>query len=607
MSTPVWTGGTLYPNGSIVRPTAPSAPGPATISNPTFDAGTTGWDLSGVAAWSAANGFTTPGCVEMTNGVGGVYLTAFTATTPGQSVTASCMIATPNGSAGSGGDVNINWYDASDVFISQSQGNTVNRSGGTGYRQSTVTASAPAGAVKYKIGADVQTAGSGAIVRVDNFTTSVSGGAANDFVYRATQPGVGTSASSEPVWPTILGGSVVDGTVTWEAVYASRITYVAEPILKSGATEPTWPIGVGTVVSDGTILWTTGSRQVTEAPNSKIVVIGASKVFAGDDDIIRYSATVNPLDWTSTDDAGYLPFGLQNYGSNPVAAMGLYRGNLIAFNSESFQQWQIDPDPANMALLDAVPIGSTWHKALSPVANDLFFLAAEGVRTVGIAGGSTNLQAGDAGMPIDPLVRAATLAVTQAAYAEPLGMYFPSMGQYLLSFSNNDEQETEIFVHSQTQLGKVGAWTRYELPFNVGDWSILGDELYLHTGSAIHVMRLSLESDEDSAGVEVPIVGFIQSHYLDMGAPGVTKQIFGFDMSGRGQLASISFGLNQATDTVWTPPAEIPVDSVPGMVIPIPLMSPSFAVRISFSSADNPGGWEWLGNNLYLQDMRRTS
>ena len=47
-------------------------------------------------------------------------------------------------------------------------------------------------------------------------------------------------------------------------------------------------------------------------PNSKIVAIAASKVFAGDGDIAPYSATVNPLDWSTPEDSGFLPTGLQN-------------------------------------------------------------------------------------------------------------------------------------------------------------------------------------------------------------------------------------------------------------------------------------------------------
>jgi hypothetical protein len=53
-----------------------------------------------------------------------------------------------------------------------------------------------------------------------------------DLVQRLTGTGIfwfkatvaGTSDVAEPTWPTVLGNTVVDGTVTWKAIHARRLT-----------------------------------------------------------------------------------------------------------------------------------------------------------------------------------------------------------------------------------------------------------------------------------------------------------------------------------------------------------------------------------------------
>lgn len=111
--------------------------------------------------------------------------------------------------------------------------------------------------------------------------------------------------------------------------------------------------------------------------------------------------------------------------------MGVYRGNLAVWSPSTFQVWQVDPDPAAMALLDAMEgIGSMHQQAVQPVSDDLFFLATLGVRTVSIAEGSNNLASGDVGVPIDVLVQAEMNQVD----VEPVASYYPSGGQYWLAF-----------------------------------------------------------------------------------------------------------------------------------------------------------------------------
>jgi hypothetical protein len=499
VTTPAWQPGTRYVPGSLVRRSSAPPPTAQEITNPGFELGAlTGWttDGSGWAAGTTPYGSGVysarwePSSVSGTNGIGRLIATTAAPCRPGQSITASCMVKQGAASAGNaGGRVQLNWYDSLMSVLSVSDGSNVNNSDSGNWRKSTVTATAPANAAYVAIGSRCFQEELGKKVHVDTFAWDHAYADNNSagLVFRAVQAAAGYSGATEPTWPNVLGVQVVDNEVTWEAVDSAYVTWEAVPILKSGTVEQDWPEQVGAAVDDGTVRWVAVTRRVEDekCPNTTAVVIAASKVFAVDDDIIGFCATVNPLDWSTTEDAGYLPFGLQAHGSNPAMALGLYRSNLVAFNSEGFQMWQDDQDPANMALLDAAPIGSTEPRAMQPVYNDLLFLSAVGVRNLSIAAGSTNLQAGSIGEPIDVLVKAQIDAGTYT----PISLTYPSAGQYWLIFG------PQAFVFTSVSSGK-GTWSRYVFPGAITDATLLGSVLYLR-GASGEVWKFSDDETAD--------------------------------------------------------------------------------------------------------------
>lgn len=165
---------------------------------------------------------------------------------------------------------------------------------------------------------------------------------------------------------------------------------------------------------------------------------------------------------------------------------------------------------------------------------------------------------------------------------------------------------TTSFVYSMTSIGQVGAWSWYEFPWVVEGEAMLGNDVYLRSGDSVFIVDPDRLQDQDEAGDDVEVVGEIQSHYLDFGSPGVTKMLIGCDLVGDG-LANIAIGYNQSNLAHFTEDALIPGDTVTGTVIPISVSSPSFAMRIRYSSADNPNGWEWLASSFYINDFRPTS
>lgn len=440
MPTPVWQPGTLYPTGSLVVPSSAPAPAIVPIPNPSFEEADHDEDWTLDAGWSVVNAAAFQGTWSaqfLLAGSGYITNDVTPAASPGLSVTASCMVqqgAADSGDAGA--RVEIVWLDSLGAQISVSQGNDVNSGSGGAYAKSQVTAVAPAGTAKFQVRARAFSVGHA--VWVDLFTWSYSpGGVPAGLQFKAVQPILGTSDASEPIWPTALGVQVVDNTVIWEAVDLDRVVWEAHPILLSGQTEPTWPEEVGESVLDNTIIWTAASLQITDpnCPHSKVVTILQSKVYAGAGDITRFCGTNNPRDWSSDQDAGFLPTGLQRFGANDVAVLAQYRGNLAVMNSQVYQLWQVDPDPTLMALLDTQPaIGSIHHLAAMQVAGDLMYLAAQGVRSLSVTGSNQSLKSGDVGEPIDVLVQAAMAEALENG-EPPIGLFSPGDGQYWIIFN----------------------------------------------------------------------------------------------------------------------------------------------------------------------------
>ncbi len=629
MSTPVWQAGTVYLPGALVQPSRLLPVSLAALANPSFESDLAGWTAQaldgtalpsirtdraftgGKAAWYAGqigtckpNGFA---------GMAGTCLLHWNDTVApfeqGWSLSASGAIAldAPDFHA-STGQVRVYWLDAAKAVIGFAGGNSIEGADGGAFRTSSLTATAPAGTRYARAAFHVTANGNGGVL-YDSLSWSVAGARPPaGLIYKAVQPAAATSGTSEPVWPLVPGQQVNDGGVVWEAVQASRVVWKASPLYVSGAAEPGWPVAAGGTVADGTIKWVAISRRVEDpkCPNSKVVAIASGKVFAGDKDIVRFCATANPLDWSSASDAGYLPTGLQQNGANDVAVLNLYRGNLVVMNASTFQMWQVDPDPANMTLLDTIEgIGSLYQRAAQAVGNDLFFATPQGIRSVGIAASSTNLQAGDVGMPVDPLYREIAQLVPPRR-----STYYPAMGQYWLAFGR------DVLVYSMGQPGQPGAWSKYVLPWPADEFALLGGTLYVRHGNTIAAFDEGQSQDIDGA-TYAAIEGVVRWPFLDFGQPGTTKRVTAVDIVASGDV-SIDAALDQSQDPPqFTPISRVLADSVPNLMIPFPAAAPSIMFQLRFNAAATstlsaagiiipPSSVQWSLNamNVYLQDCR---
>lgn len=599
----IWRAGTLYQPGAVVQPSTGQGAFINAIPNGDFEAGDDGnwvfntpWAISSSGAYQGTKCATFPG--DAADAV--LLMVPHFAVTPGQSVTLTAYLNPNNSGADLSMWLDLKWYNASDTLISTSEG-TVQQGGG--YRQVQFTASAPATAAFCRAGVR---AASGTSSRNDGFADLVSWNletpaAVSNFLFEAVQATAATSGSAEPTWPVVEGNTVVDGGVTWQAIGTSIITWQALPIMKSGGSEPTWPTSVGLAVSNGNMSWVCADRRITDSkcPNTKYVAINSSKIFCGDQDIVAFSATTNPLDWSSANDAGFIPFGLNNFGSEPVSGLGLYRSNLLIFNSIGYQMWQTDEDPTNMAILDSSPVGCIYPKSIQPVNNDAVFLSIVGQRSIGIAGASTNLQAGNFGKAVDPLVKSMLAGLTGSQ--EPRGLFYPGAGQYWNIFGLDAIVLTQNGTNAQN-------WSRYTFPYEVTDWTVSGGVLYLRVTNGV-VSDYVWQYDEgdvenpgtlvdDSTGNNIAIPNLMWWPYLDLGPIGIDKMMEGFDMACDGEF-TISFGYNQRDMNLATDSFTADGDTLDGVgMVPFPVTSNSLQPRISFTPGQQ---WEWQALNLYLQ------
>lgn len=515
-----WQAGKTYAPGALVIPTS-------TVKQ-TFDAPTNGgFETGDLTGWTTTAGtwavtsehYEGSHGVQLTGGAGSLDLTTANLIKPGQAVNATAMAMLVNSGEDDGdAAIALLWLDADGGAVgSPAIGNHIRGKGGS-YYATQVTAIAPAGAAQVRIRLTGTAPSSGGALHYDAVSWDANiQSPPKGLVYKATQAAPGKSGSTEPTWPGTLATEVTDNQVTWEGVIASQIVWQASPVMRSGSVEPSWPTDVGAAVVDGTGQWITTTPMVSDSrcPHSAQVAIEAEKVFAGDTDITRYSATGNPLDWSSAQDAGFIPHGLKSVQETEVTALGVYRGNLAIFTASALQLWKADPDPAAIILLDTVEsVGTAYPRGMVPVEQDVFFVSPLGVRSISVSASQQAMGEGDIGNPMDTIVRALV-----GPDVTPLAAFFPNLGQSLFFFGD------QVVVLFKNKLAKLTGWALYTLPISVTDVAVLDGDLYVRDATDIYWFQVGSKTDYGNAFDVV-----LEWQYLDFGTPGTTKTFAGVSM-----------------------------------------------------------------------------
>ncbi len=203
-----------------------------------------------------------------------------------------------------------------------------------------------------------------------------------------------------------------------------------------------------------------------------------------------FSALEEPTIFNDVNQAGNSFMDLSNeYGfSDDLLAAGIYQGRIAVFARRAIQILQVDPDPANYAVLQTLEnIGTVNGASVRGLGDyDVLFCADSGVRSLRVRDSSNNAQVMDLGTPIDSLVQTRLLSVgtgTMASIVEPIS------GRYWLAVGNL------VYVFSYFPSSGIAAWSTYVPSFTTltsvmpesspppgyNQWTVVSGQTYVWT------------------------------------------------------------------------------------------------------------------------------
>lgn len=301
-------------------------------------------------------------------------------------------------------------------------------------------------------------------------------------------------------------------------------------------------------------------------PNSGSATIAASRLFSIEGETVPYCAAGDAEDWTTSNDAGFLPTSLQQDDGAEATAVGTFQDSLVVFFPQGAQVWDVAVDPsANKIRKRLKGVGTDSPLSLASFANDLVFLSSAGFRSMTQSQTTDRIDDTDLGSPVDTLVVPDLAGVS----SQVIGAWLPELGQYWAIFTIGGT--SKVWAYSYSRSSKLACWSEYTFPIAITGIANIGGTVYVRSATEIYVVDPEQYTDDGTA-INVDV----QMAFQDAKTPGVLKQFHSADFvfSGTWDVSYLYDPRDTSKETIGQ---EITGDTRPGELIPVEVSAPAIA------------------------------
>lgn len=260
---------------------------------------------------------------------------------------------------------------------------------------------------------------------------------------------IGAQSLHEPIWWDGSGTFeyLVDQNPAWLATTAKSLEDLNVPTTRNGyyyecttagttgGSEPTWSTTIGGTTVDGSVTWTT--REIPKS-NVCLTAFGRNWLASADQSTVHYSDLLIPHAFSGGSSGSIDLNTVWTSSNDTIVALAVHNNNLVIFCTNSVVIYSGADNIGNLALVEVVDnIGCIARDSVQAVGDDLLYLSGEGVRTLSRTVLQDNMPLGTLSSNVRTEIIGTSQQQTakeaiQSAYNETEGLYllgFPLVGQ----------------------------------------------------------------------------------------------------------------------------------------------------------------------------------